>query len=73
MDTRERLTAEVKEYGRKAKGRTELLKYWQGKIITRNQAIQANCYFCMSYYADGREDCEYPLCPLYFYMPYKKR
>lgn len=39
---------------------------------TRKEAIATQCWHCMGYYADGRQDCECVRCPLYEFMPYRK-
>ena len=62
----------VVQVGKKAQGRTELLNYLSGKKLTKAQAIKAYCYDCMGFYADGRQDCEMPTCPLYPFMPFRK-
>jgi hypothetical protein len=41
-----------------------------GATLTARQAIIAQCCECSGYYADGKEDCENPLCSLYPFMPY---
>lgn len=53
-------------------GRSLLLKHFDGKRLTRGQALIAKCCECSGYYADGRVDCQMPDCPLYPYMPYGK-
>lgn len=63
---------EVKKYGRRTKGRKELLKHLENKRITRQQAIEAKCYECMGFYADGIIDCGISNCPLYPYNPNSK-
>lgn len=50
-------------------GRKSYLKHLQGKKITRDEAIAAECYACMGYYRDGREDCKNYTCPLYPFSP----
>lgn len=50
-------------------GRKEYLKHLQNKKITRDEAIAAQCYACMGYYRDGREDCKIYTCPLYPFSP----
>ena len=54
-------------------GKTKLLKWLYGTTLTRGDAIKAKCCECMGYYIDGREDCLIDNCPLYPYMPYRKR
>jgi len=55
----------IKKHGRRAKGRTELLKHLSGEKLTRPQAVVAKCYECMGYYADGVKSCTDSQCPLY--------
>jgi hypothetical protein len=62
---------EVIETAPVSKGKTKLLKYLSGDVLTRGDSIIAKCAECMGYYIDGRYDCEIPLCPLYHYMPYR--
>jgi hypothetical protein len=64
---------DINKYGKKAKGRSELLQYLNGNKITRDQAIKAACYQCTNYYIDGLIDCEMDHCSLYPYFPYKGR
>jgi len=59
--------------GKFAKGRKEILRYFHGLKLTPRQAIVAKCYDCMAYFADGKNDCEMKYCPLYDFMPYKKK
>jgi hypothetical protein len=40
---------------------------------SRKSAILAKCHNCMGEYADGLHDCENPKCPLYSWMPYRKK
>ena len=54
-------------------GKTYLLKHFKGEDLTRGQAIKAKCADCMGLYIDGRIDCEISECPLYPYMPYRKK
>lgn len=57
----------------KSSGKGFLLKHLYGDNLTRDQAIRAKCCDCMGYYIDGRMDCEISGCPLYPFMPYRKR
>lgn len=41
--------------------------------VTRMMAILANCHQCMGFYKDGKVDCENESCPLYTFMPYRKK
>jgi len=68
--TNEEKIVEINQYGRAARGRQELIKFYSGKRLTQRQAIAAYCYQCMSYYADGKGDCGDKDCPLHQYMPY---
>lgn len=64
---------EVKERGLQGKGKNEILQHLEGgKVINKGDAIKAKCYECTGYYADGKDDCQMPMCPLYPYMPYKE-
>lgn len=60
----------IKKYGITASGRKELLKHLSSERVTLRQAVIAKCYDCMSFYGDGRNDCNSPDCPLYPFMPY---
>lgn len=40
--------------------------------VTFKNAILAQCYECLGFYADGMQDCENTKCSLYTYMPYRK-
>jgi hypothetical protein len=63
----------IKEHGKIAQGKSEYISYLeQGKKLPPAKAIKANCYQCMNSYADGKNDCEIPDCPLYPFMPYRK-
>ena len=59
----------VKAFGISARGRSEMLKYLSGKKITRQQAINAQCYECNGY---QRQDCMARECVLWPYSPYAK-
>jgi hypothetical protein len=65
--------AEIKKYGKKAKGRAELIAFYQGKRQTASQAARAYCYDCCGYFADFIGDCENSSCPLHRFMPYAKK
>lgn len=51
-------------------GKTLFLKFATGEKLGARRSIEAHCYQCTGYYADGRQDCENTDCPLYPYMPY---
>ena len=62
------------ETGKKGKGKQELLTYLKTrKPQTRTQAINAHCYECMGYCADGAEDCGSEACALYPFHPYSHK
>jgi hypothetical protein len=52
------------------RGEGELKKHEAGERLTQRQMILAKCFECCGNYADGREDCAIPECPLYPMMPY---
>jgi len=62
----------VTKYGTESSGKKYLIRYLKGEKVTLKQAVLGNCCACMGYYADGRNDCEIPECPLYPHMPYRK-
>ena len=63
----------IKKHGKTAKGKNEYLSYMEhGTKLSHKQAILANCYQCLGFYMDGKNDCEIPDCPFYPYMPYRK-
>lgn len=62
---------EIKKMGHRAKGRAERTKFLEGKHLTRNEAIWAQCYDCQGGYIDGISDCKNHSCSLYGYHPYK--
>jgi hypothetical protein len=55
-----------------SKGRECLKKHYTGERITMSQMILAKCCECSAYYVDGKQDCEFVTCPLYYMMPYGK-
>ena len=62
----------IRQYGKTARGKNELLKHLSGQRLTFKQAIYARCYDCMGYYADGKQDCKMPHCSLHPFMAYNK-
>ena len=66
--TQERIA--IVERGASARGKKELLAHLYGERQAARQAIFAKCYDCACYFADGRVDCEMPLCPLNPFMAY---
>ncbi len=60
----------------KVKGQVDWDKWKNGEVLTRNEAIKAMCYECNGF-EEGGVDCDagngYDNCPLYEFMPYRKR
>ncbi len=57
-----------------APGNKYLRMFMEGKKITMKQAVLAKCAECMNGFIDGKTDCAMDgTCPLYTYMPYKKK
>ena len=54
-------------------GRTQYLRFLQGTKLTYMEAVHAKCVECCCGYADGRQDCGVPTCPLYGFMPYREQ
>jgi len=71
MDKKDYLIA-VKQ-GPRFQGKKDLILHLGGISIGRKNAILAKCYECMGFYDDGGEDCMRDTCPLYPYMPYRKK
>ena len=40
---------------------------------TRTEAMMTKCWDCCHFYIDGKLDCEVTKCPLYTYMPYRRK
>lgn len=40
---------------------------------SRKKAIESKCHDCMAQYVDGKQDCEVVVCPLYPFMPYRRK
>jgi hypothetical protein len=64
---------DVENFGIRAKGQAERIKFLEGKPLTRAQAMVAHCYDCCGGFCDGVRDCEIENCSLYPFMPYAKR
>lgn len=58
----------IKRFGKKKRGRENLIRYLRGNQLTQRQAIHAFCYHCSGY--GEEEDCGQNTCPLYPYAPY---
>lgn len=68
----EKIISDIKQYGKTARGRNELLKHLEGGKLTLRQASLAHCYDCMGYYADGKVDCQLNRCPLHPFMAFNE-
>lgn len=55
----------------KSRANTCLEQYNLGKKLSAFQSCLAKCAECMCHFADGREDCRIPRCPIYPRMPYR--
>lgn len=62
----------IRQHGKTARGQKELLKHLSGERLTLKQAVNARCYDCAGFYADGKHDCKMPHCPLHPFMPYNQ-
>lgn len=69
MDVQNRIK-NIRQYGKTARGRKELIKHLEGHCLNLRQAVYAHCYSCMGYFAEGKVDCAMPHCPLHSFMPY---
>ena len=58
--------------GKKSPGRAAMARHLAGKKIGRKAAMEAKCFDCCAGYADGKQDCRCPRCPLYSWMPYRE-
>jgi len=54
----------------KASGKTSFVSFINGEHLNLRESIEAKCYDCMAYYADGVGDCGCKNCPLYPFHPY---
>jgi hypothetical protein len=62
----------IRRHGKAARGQRELVKHLEGVRLTLKQAVNAHCYDCTGFYADGKTDCSLPACPLHPFMFYNK-
>jgi hypothetical protein len=62
----------IRQYGKTARGQKELLKHLSGERLTLKQAVNAHCYACTGFFADGKNDCSMPHCSLHPFMPYNQ-
>ncbi len=63
---------DIRRQGKAARGQKELIKHLSGERLTLKQAVNAHCYDCMGFYADGKHDCAMPKCPLHPFMFYNR-
>jgi hypothetical protein len=68
----EKLISDIKLYGKTAKGKNDLINHLEGKRINMKQAVNAHCFDCMGFYADGKQDCNLTKCPLHPFMEYNE-
>ena len=68
----EKTISDIKRHGKTARGKKELIKHLEGGRLTLKQAVNAYCYSCLGYYADGKQDCKMPHCSLHPFMPYNQ-
>jgi len=62
----------IQRCGKTARGQKELMKHLANHVLTLRQAVYAKCYDCCGFYADGKNDCCMPGCPLYPFMAYNE-
>lgn len=62
----------IRQFGKTARGKNELLKHLSGQRLTLRQAIYAHCFDCMGMFADGKVDCKMPHCSLHPFMAYNQ-
>jgi hypothetical protein len=53
-----------------SKGLSIARKMASGDEISIREAVLAHCAMCLGWYADGLNDCNSQVCPLYPWMPY---
>lgn len=62
---------DIERLGKAGKGRRHMLRHLKGEVLTRKESMEAMCYYCQGYNADGQRDCGCTDCPLYPWMPYQ--
>ena len=68
----EKTISDIQRHGKTARGKKELIKHLEGGRLTLKQAVNAYCFACMGYYADGKQDCNMPHCSLHPFMAYNQ-
>jgi hypothetical protein len=67
-----KLISDIEKHGKTARGKKELIKHLDGGRLTLKQAVNAHCYSCLGYYADGKQDCNMSKCTLHPFMAYNE-
>jgi len=62
----------IRRQGKAARGQKELIKHLSGERLTLKQAVNAHCYDCTGFFADGKVDCGLKHCPLHHFMAYNQ-
>lgn len=62
----------LRKHGKVARGQKELVGHLEGKRLTLKQAVNAYCYNCMGFFADGKVDCMMKHCSLHPFMAYNQ-
>jgi len=62
----------IRRQGKAARGQKELIKHLSGERLALKQAVNAHCYDCSGFYADGKVDCGLQHCSLHPFMAYNQ-
>ncbi len=41
-------------------------------LVTLKRAVELQCWACLGFYSDGKQDCQCTKCSLYPWMPYRE-
>ena len=55
----EKTISDIQRHGKTARGKKELIKHLEGGRLTLKQAVNAYCFDCMGYYADGKQKLQF--------------